>query len=620
MAVSSKWFAAAQRVVISVSRIDGLLSTVWTRQVENTLAVSALLTMAILPVLELVLRNIFGIGVPGATGYVQNLSLWVGFLGAMITSRERRHLNLAAGFLVVPRRAQGLATAFSAAISAVVASGLCWASLQFTLAETDSMVRIGGWLPTWVVIAVLPIAFAVITLRFVAGAGRLKEQAAAILAVAGAAAIGFLLGPYAPEIVWPAMAGLVAAALLGAPIFVLLGGATLVLFFADGVPVAAIPVATYQIVVSPFIPTIPLFALTGYILAEGGAGRRLVRLFRALFGWMPGGLAVVATLVCAFFSTFTGASGVTILALGGLLLPVLLKNGYPERFSVGLLTASGSIGLLFPPSIAVILYGVVAGVSISDLFMAGIIPGLIMVAAVCILGIGQGLRAKASRTRFDRREAAAALWDAKWVIGLPAVALAGIFGGLTTLIEAAAITVVYALIVECLVHRDIHVTRDLPRIFLKCLVLIGGIFVIIGIAMGLTNYLVDAEVPMKAVAWVESRIHSQILFLLALNVFLILAGSFMDIFSAIMVLVPLIVPISEVFGIHPLHLGMIFLVNLELGFLTPPVGMNLFLAAYRFERPLAEVCRSALPFLGILLLVVLLITYVPYLTIGVLGD
>jgi tripartite ATP-independent transporter DctM subunit len=342
--------------------------------------------------------------------------------------------------------------------------------------------------------------------------------------------------------------------------------------------------------------------------------------FRALFGWLPGGVAIAATLVCAFFSTFTGASGVTILALGGLLLPTLLKNGYPERFSVGLMTASGSIGLLFPPSLAVILYGVVAHVPIPDLFLAGVVPGLLMVGAVGLIAVFQGRRARVPRPRFDRREAAAAAWRAKWEIGLPVVAIAGIFGGYTTLIEAAAITVVYALITECAIHRDIDAVRELPGVLLKCVTMLGGVFVILGVAMGLTNYVVDAEVPMRAAAWVEANVESRILFLLALNLFLLLVGCMMDIFAATVVVVPLILPISAVFGIHPLHLGMIFLVNLELGYLTPPVGMNLFLAAYRFERPLVEVARSALPFLLVLLAVVMLVTYVPALSFVLVGG
>jgi C4-dicarboxylate transporter DctM subunit len=340
-----------------------------------------------------------------------------------------------------------------------------------------------------------------------------------------------------------------------------------------------------------------------------------VHLFRALLGWMPGGLAIVTTLVCAFFTTFTGASGVTILALGGLMLPVLLKGGYMEGFSIGLLTAGGSLGLLFPPSLAVILYGVVAQTPIPDLFRAGIIPGLLMVAAICIFGVREGVRLKTNRQSFRGRDVAVALWESKWEIFLPILALVLILGGFCTLIEAAAITAVYALLTVTMIHNDLHITRDVPQILSECAALVGGVFIILGVAMGLTNYLVDAEVPMKAASWVQLHIQSRTLFLLFLNLFLLLVGCLMDIFSAVAVVLPLILPISEVFDIHPLHLGMIFLANLELGYLTPPVGMNLFLASYRFDKPLLHVYHHAVPFVLLLLGVVLLITYVPSLAL-----
>ncbi len=586
------------------------------RLVEDGLTVAALLALGILPVVELALRTFFDTGIRGSSAYIQNLTLWVGFLGAIVASRERRHLNLSTGLVNLPSHLREVATILAAMVSTAVASGLFWASLQFVRAEMESPVRIAGWLPIWVVESILPASFAIIALRFVAGAGGWGSRTLAILGIPVAAMTGLFLSPHASELLWPGIGVLIGAALVGAPIFVVLGGVALLLFIADAVPVASIPVEIYRIVVSPSLPTIPLFTLTGYILAEGGASQRLVRLFRAIFGWMPGGLAIAATLVCVFFTTFTGASGVTILALGGLLLPVLIKNGYLERFSVGLLTSTGSLGLLFPPSLAVILYGVVAHVPIPDLFKAGIVPGFLLVSAVVIFSVREGLRSKVPRAAFQTREAMAALWESKWEILLPVIALVAIFGGYCTLIEAAAITAVYALVVETVIHRELHITRDLPRVLLQCVTLIGGVFVILGVAMGLTNYLVDAEVPMKAAEWVQAHIHSKILFLLALNLFLLIVGALMDIFSAIVVVVPLILPISEVFGIHPLHLGMIFLTNLELGYLTPPVGMNLFLASYRFNKPLVQVYRHAIPFFLVLLIVVLLITYVPALTIG----
>lgn len=586
-------------------------------KLEDWVGVIALALMAFLPVLELILRSVFNTGITGSTEYVQHLALWVGFLGAMLTSREGRHLSLAEGVKIFPKKFDGAAKAASSLVSTAVAAGLFWASYQLVGFEMDSPQTIGGLIPVWVAESILPISFGFITLRFIWNAGGPKAQILAALGIPLAYILGFTLEPYAFDLLWWVIVPLIFSAVLGAPIFVVLGGAALMFFYADFVPVASIPAETYRLVTSPSIPAIPLFTLAGFILAESRASERLVRLFRALFGWMPGGLVVATTLVCAFFSTFTGASGVTILALGGLLLPVLLKGGYKDRFSTGLITSTGSIGLLFPPSLAVILYGVVARVPIDELFLAGVVPGIIMVMAVVVYGVWQGRGGEIDRPPFNRDEALRAIWQAKWEILLPVVVLVAIFGGFTSLMEAAAITAVYAIITQVFIHKDLKIFSDVPEIFVKCLTMLGGIFVILGVAMGLTNYFVDAMIPMQAADWVEANVDSKITFLLALNVFLLVVGAMMDIFSAIVVVVPLIVPIATIFGIHPLHLGMIFLVNLELGYLTPPVGMNLFLASYRLDKPLVEVYRAALPFLLVLAAVVLLITYVPELIIGV---
>jgi tripartite ATP-independent transporter DctM subunit len=467
----------------------------------------------------------------------------------------------------------------------------------------------------WIVELVIPVAWAVIALRFLRQLGGNALQASGVCVVI-LLVTGLLMLDPSDSWKWIGGLALVAGAIVGLPIFVVLGGMALLLLVSDGVPVAAIPVETYRLVVSPTIPAIPLFTLAGFMLAAGNSSARLVRLFRAILGWMPGGLMLTTALVCAFFSTFTGASGVTILALGGLLLPVLLQNGYRERFSVGLLTATGSIGLLFPPSLAVIMYGVVAQVPINDLFMAGIVPGLLMVGAICLFGLMAGLHKNVERTPFDAREALTAAWESRWELLLPVIVLVAVFGGFTTLIEAAAITACYVLCVETMVHREITIAGDMPGILVGCVTLLGGIFAILAVAMGLTNYLVDAMVPMQAAAWVETHVESKLVFLLTLNLFLLIVGCLMDIFSAIFVVVPLIIPIGAVFGIDPLHLGIIFLVNLELGYLTPPVGMNLFFASYRLDRPLHEIYRDTFPFFLVLLVVVLLVTYVPSLIIG----
>jgi len=581
------------------------------RRLENAVGMAALIAMSALPVIEILLRSLAGTGIPGTTGYVQNLTLWVGFLGAMIAAREDRHLHLAVAHFNLPPALARAAEIAVHTICAAVAIGVLWANLQFVRSEMASAERIGAWMPVWIAESILPLSFLVIALRFVLRVEGWRDRCVVVLGLCTIVAVVFGLHPFAEAAVLPAIGLLVVAALLRAPIFIVLGGITLVLFFAEEVPAAAIAVSSYRIAVSPLIPTIPLFTLVGYLLAEGGARRRLLRLFQACFGWMPGGEAIVATLLCAFFTTFTGASGVVILALGGLLLPLLLSRGYPDRFSVGLLTASGSIGLLFPPSIVVIIYATMTYVPIPEMFLAGLVPGTIMVSAVCLFGIWQGLRSGVRRTAFDPREACRAVLGAGWELLIPVIVLVGIFGGYATLTEAAATVVVYVLIIEVFVHRDIDAAEDLPSILVDCLCLIGGVFAILAVAFGLANFFVDAGVPDMAAALVKTHIESQIVFLLCLNVFLLMVGCVMDIFSAIVVIAPLILPTSQLFGIHPAHLGIIFLANLELGYLTPPVGMNLLLAAYRFDRGVMDVCRSALPFFALLLVVVLLVTYVP---------
>jgi tripartite ATP-independent transporter DctM subunit len=347
---------------------------------------------------------------------------------------------------------------------------------------------------------------------------------------------------------------------------------------------------------------------------EGGANQRLLRVYKALFGWMPGGLAITTAVVCAVF-TWAG-SGVTILSLGGLLFPMLVKAGYRERFSIGLVNASGSLGLLFPPSLPVILYGVYANTRIDTLFVGGFLPGLLMVAMVSAWGVWHGVRNQAERTAFSWSEAGRAVWDAKWELAIPALVLFGLFGGLGTLVEAGALTVVYGFLVEAFVYRGFSIGKDFPRIAIECATVIGGVLLVVGVAQGLTNYLVDAQLPDLLISWVQGHIHSKYAFLLLLNLFLLVKGSFMDVFSAIIIVVPLITPMGAAFGIDPIQLGIIFLANLELGYLTPPIGMNLCFSAYRFRKPMSEIYRSTFSFYLILLVGVLLITYVPWVTMG----
>jgi tripartite ATP-independent transporter DctM subunit len=375
------------------------------------------------------------------------------------------------------------------------------------------------------------------------------------------------------------------------------------------------PIRHYQQVTNASLPAIPMFTLAGYFLAEGGAARRLVRVFQALVGHFRGGPAIATVLVCAFFTSFTGASGVTILALGGLLMPVLLAARYSQKDALSLLTGSGSIGLLFPPCLPVILYAIIANIDINQMFLGGILPGILMVIAAGIWGVARSRRpAEGEIKAFLWAEAKSALWDAKWELLLPVVACAALFSGYATAVEASAITALYAFIVESVVYKDLKISRDVPRVMTECGLLVGAILLILGVALGFTGYLVQAQVPVQLIAWVQGSVHSPLLFLLALNVFLLIVGCLMDIFSAIIVVVPLLVPLGAAFGIDPVHLGIIFLANLELGYLTPPVGMNLFLSSYRFDKPMPEVWKAIIPMLLVLLGGVLLITYLPFMS------
>jgi tripartite ATP-independent transporter DctM subunit len=336
--------------------------------------------------------------------------------------------------------------------------------------------------------------------------------------------------------------------------------------------------------------------------------------FDALLGGFRGGAAAVTVFAGAFFTAFTGASGITILALGGLLMPLLRGVGHSERSAIGLVTSSGSLGVLLPPSLPLILYAIVARQPIKEMFLGALLPGLTMALLLLLWGRHTAGPRGAERRRIDAREVRTALWDAKWELALPLVAFAALFGGYATPVEAAALTTLYAFLVTTFFHRDLGLKRDVPRVMTECGLLVGGVLLILGVALGFTNYLVDAQIPDQAIEWAQGTLRSRIAFLLALNVFLLLVGCVMDIFSAIVVVVPIIVPVAHAFGVDPVHLGIVFLANMELGYLTPLVGMNVFFASYRFGKPVLEVCRAVLPFLAVLLAGVLLVTYVSWLT------
>lgn len=600
---------------IAVSRLE---------RVERGLLVFAISAATLLPLVDVVGRPLGNFHVPGSSEFVQQLTLWIAFLGGLLATRQGHHLTLSTTELLREGRARQLAHGFALTVAAAVTAILSYASVKLVMADREQGKRLPGGLPEWVSECIMPAALALMAVAFALRAsprwkGRLLALSMAVISLG--VVLKPDLAPYAAKAAVPLAATLVAAALLGAPVFVAMGGLALLLFFKDGVPVSAVSAEVYRLIASPTLPAIPLLTAAGYILAEGGASTRLVRFFRALFGWMPGGLAVMVAAVCAVFTTFTGGSGVTIIALGGLVYPILRDDDYPEGFSLGLVTAAGSLGLLFPPSLPVILYSVVAGVPADALYLAGLLPGLLLVVLVAAYGIRVGKRldrAGKVRQAFSAREVAASAWQTKWELGLPVLVIVLFSTGVTSMVETSAVACLYAAIVGCFVMKDISFTRELPGVLLKASGLMGAVLLLLSIAMGLTSYLVDAQIPAALLALVQRTIHSKVVFLLVLNVILLVLGSVLEIYSAIVILAPLIAPMGRAFGIDPIHLGIIFLANLELGFLFPPVGLNLFLSSSRFNKPLPQLYRHVVPFLLILGFGVLLITYLPAMSLGIL--
>jgi tripartite ATP-independent transporter DctM subunit len=591
--------------------------------VEQVPLVLALVLATVLPLIDAVGRPFGNFHIPGSATYVEMLTLWLAFLGGVVATREGKHLTLSTAELFGDGRAARAARIFAYSVAAATVGVLAYASAQVVIADSDggNMLPIG--IPQWVVETIMPAALALMAARFAWHASsEWKGRAVAFAAIGLAFSLG-LLPPETTARVWPLVFVIIAAALLGAPVFVAMGGIAMVLFFRDGTPVAAVSAEVYRLIASPTLPAIPLLTACGYVLAESDAATRLVRFFRALFGWMPGGIAVMVAAVCALFTTFTGGSGVTIIALGGLVYPILRKDGYSESFSLGLVTASGSLGLLFPPSLPVILYSVVASVGdtsvpADQLYLAGLVPGLLLVVLAAGYGIYTGRKLPTERQRFSLREALAASWEAKWELALPFFVVGLFASGLASMVETAAAALAYAVIVECFITRDIRFLRGLPGVLLKSSSLMGAVLMLLSIAMGLTSYLVDAQIPAFLLEWVKTNIHSQVAFLLALNVLLLVLGSVLEIYSAIVILAPLIVPMGNAFGVNPVHLGVVFLANLELGFLFPPMGLNLFLSSSRFGKPLGSLYKHVIPFLIILGIGVLLITYMPSMSVGVL--
>ena len=600
-----------------------------TRRVERAVGYGAYLLLMALPLLQIILRPI-GVGILGLDDYLSHALLIIGFIGGMIAASEGRHLAIGSAQMFSPQL-QVVAARIWKFLATILLTTLTWSALALVIIGFDASQRIGN-IPILVVVPIMIIGYAIIGWRFIRdiGKGRGYWFLGALLlgTIFGFSAIVNLLFFILPEVPpfidtllfvhvrlfeifkFPLIILFIASAFLGMPLFVVLGGVALVLFASSGGQISIVSNEGYNMLTNRAIPAIPLFTLAGYLLSESNASRRLIRLFRQLLGWLPGGLVITAVVGSAFFTSFTGASGVTILALGGLLLPMLLQEGkYKESFSVGLLTSSSNIGLLFPPSLAIILYGTIAQINIFHMFVAGLLPGILVIIAFSVVGVVISWRKK-KEYRFSLQETWVALKDSIFELLLPVVVLVALFTGTATLVESAAIAVLYAFIIEVFIKREISFTQ-IKVVLGKCLAIIGGVLMILASARGLSFYIIDAQIPDLLSEWVSTYISSEVVFLLILNLCLLITGCFMDIFSAILIVAPLVIPLGELFGIHPVHLGIIFLANLGVGFITPPVGIDLFLSSYRFGKPLTRIYRYVAPFFLLQIIMVLIITYIP---------
>ncbi|MDR1279002.1 MAG: TRAP transporter large permease subunit [Treponema sp.] len=605
----------------------------WT--IEQGICYFSLICLTLLPAAETILRVFFHSRFPASPGLIVHFLLVLGLLSGMITTRAGDHLSIGLLQYSGSEKIKHICTVVSGLLSAFTVTIFAWCSISFIKIYLSPW-QIIGFIPDQVFALVMPIGYAVMAIRFarlipLKGKARLLPVLALVLGTICSlpAIFKFLWGFNAPDLAYritdvffslawhlktPAMILLIIAALAGTPLFVVIGAAALILIQGAGGEMDVISNQVYTALTQNSFVAIPLFTLAGFFLSESRAGERLLRTFKSLFGWFPGGVIIAAVCMCAFFTSFTGASGVTILALGGILYTVLSENApYPPKFTIGLLTASGSIGLLFPPSLPLILVGAATRTNTIHLFLGGILPGLILVGGMIIFGIIMSIKIKVPREPFSFRQAGAALKNSLPEILLPFLLVAGYFSGILSLVEIGAAAVIYVFVVEVFIFKDITFS-GIHRVFARALPIIGGILSILALSQALSYYIVDTQAPERFARWIQGAVSSKYLFLLILNLSLLVVGCLIDIFSAIMIILPLVFPLGAVYGIDPVHLGIIFLINMEAGFLTPPVGMNLFLASYRFRRPYVEISRYVIPFLLIHLAVVFIVTYIPILS------
>lgn len=590
---------------------------------DEAIASVALAAMLLIPLAEILLRPFWGNGIENAPALVQHLGLILAMFGANAAERNGHLTTLGGGLgqFGNERFKAGLVL-FANSNAALICGVLGLASWNFVVSEMEAAHSLAYQIPTWWVQGALPLGFILLGARLggrCAQAPWLRWLCALLLPAAGFLLARHLEGSSIP--LWPMALWLVLTLLAGAPIFAVLGGFAMALFWQDGQPLASVPLSHYQITVNPSLPALPLFTLAGLIFARTGAAERLGALFISVSGGGTRGTVIATAVLCSFFTAFTGGSGVTILALGGLLLPLLRNAGYAEQRGIGLITSASALGVLLAPSVPLIMYAIIARVPINTMFVAGLLPAAVMVAF--LLGVGGYLRRAPEspaaslkrRASIDFKQVAITAWIAKWEIFAPLVAIGSLASGLATPTESAALTAAYALLTQTIAHRELSSRR-----FLKCLTdcvqIIGGVMLILGMALGLTNYLVDAGIPDAAIEWVQNGIPNKFVFLVVLNLFLFAAGAMMEIYAAIVVLVPLLLPVAVSYGIDPVHFGIIFLANLEMGFLCPPAGMNLYFASTMFGKPIRYIAASAMPALLAIFLGTLTISWLPIVATG----
>jgi tripartite ATP-independent transporter DctM subunit len=608
----------------------GKRSILW--KIEEGICYFSLACLVLIPLADTFLRHAFNSRFPAAPPLMAHLLLVLGLLSGMITTRTGDHLSIGFFQFINNKKTRDTISAVSALGSAFLVTIFGWCSVSFIRIGLYPMQMV-GFIPDRVFALVMPVGYGVIAFRFarrtgLGGAARVLPVLAILLGTFFSlpAIFKFIWGLDIPDFALdltdafrnlafllktPVLILLILLAFIGTPIFAVIGGVALILLQSNWGEIDIVASQVYTALTQNSLIAIPLFTLTGFILSESKAGERLVETFKCFFGWIPGGMIIVTVILCAFFTSFTGASGVTILALGGIFLTVL--SGYPEKFTIGLLTASGSIGLLFPPSLPILLVGATTRTNTVHLFLGGFLPGLLLVAATIVFGIVISAKSKIPVERFSLKKAGQGLKKSFLEILLPFFLIAGYFTGAFSLVELSAVAVFYVFIVEVIIHREITL-RDVPGVFIKTVPIVGGILSILAFAQALSYYILDSRIPVIFAEWMQNTVSSKWVFLLLLNIALLITGCLIDIFSAIMIILPLLSPLGAVYGIDPVHLGIVFLINMEAGFLTPPVGLNLFLASYRFKKPFVETSRNVLPFLIIQLAVVFIVTYIPALS------